>query len=99
VLEAIRARGVEPEIVLYVENPPSEREIKSVLKEAGMTARELLRRNGTPYDDLGLDNPKFTDAQLVALMHKHPLLIQRPVVKTKKGVRLCRPAEKLDEIL
>jgi arsenate reductase len=99
VLEAIRARGVEPEIVLYVENPPGEREIKSVLKEAGMTARELLRRNGTPYDDLGLDNPKFTDAQLVALMHKHPLLIQRPVVKTKKGVRLCRPAEKLDEIL
>ena len=99
VLEKIRAKGIEPEIVLYVDNPPSEREIKSTLKDLGLKPRELLRRNGTPYDELGLDDPKFSDAELVALMHQHPLLIQRPVVKTDKGTRLCRPPEKLDEIL
>jgi arsenate reductase len=99
VLDTIRARGVEPKIVLYVETPPSEREIKTVLKSAGLSPRELLRRNGTPYDELGLDNPKFTDAALIAAMHEHPLLIQRPVVITPKGTRLCRPPERVEELL
>ncbi|HVG50542.1 MAG TPA: arsenate reductase (glutaredoxin) [Xanthobacteraceae bacterium] len=99
VLEAIRSHGIEPKIVLYVETPPSEQDIKAVLKDTGLSTRELLRRNGTPYDELGLDDPKFTDAKLVALMHKHPLLIQRPVVSTKKGTRLCRPPERVEEIL
>jgi arsenate reductase (glutaredoxin) len=99
VLEQIRARGVEPTIVHYVDAPPSEREIKTVLRAAGLSARELLRRNGTPYDELGLGDPKLPDATLIALMHKHPLLIQRPVVTTPKGTRLCRPAERLNEIL
>ena len=92
VLEAIRARGVEPRIVLYAETPPSERDIKTVLKDAGMSARDLLRRKGTPYDELRLDNPKLTDAALIAAMHEHPLLIERPVVIAPKGTRLCRPA-------
>lgn len=99
VLEAIRAHGIEPKIVLYAETPPSEREIKNVLKTAGLTPRELLRRKGTPYDELGLDNPKIADEKLIAQMHKHPLLIERPVVITTKGTRLCRPPERLEDIL
>ena len=99
VLEQIRDRGIEPNVVHYLETPPSEREIKSVLKAAGLSARDLLRRNGTPYDELGLDNPRLTDTALIAAMHKHPILIERPVVATPKGTRLCRPAERLNEIL
>ena len=99
VLDAIRVRGVAPKIVLYAETPPSEREIKAVLKDAGLSPRDLLRRKGTPYDDLHLANPKLTDAALIAAMHKHPLLIERPVVIAPKGTRLCRPPDRLDEIL
>jgi arsenate reductase len=99
VLAAIRAKGIEPEIVEYLEDPPSAAEIRAVLKKAGMSARELLRRRGTPYDELGLDKPKWTDADLVAAMAKHPLLIERPVVRTRKGTRLCRPPDRLAEIL
>ena len=99
VLDAIHARGVEPRIVLYAQSPPSEREIKSVLKAAGLAARDLLRRKGTPYEELRLDNPRLTDADLIAAMHEHPLLIERPVVITSKGARLCRPPERVDEIL
>jgi arsenate reductase len=98
-LAAIRAKGIEPNIVHYVTEPPSEAEIKTVLKEAGMTARELLRRRGTPYDELGLDNPKFSDDELIALMHQHPILIERPVVRTDRGTRLCRPAEQVEALL
>lgn len=99
VLEMIRAKGVEPEVVDYQETPPSAAEITAVLKAMNMKPRDLLRRKNTPYDELGLDDPKLTDTQLVAAMAKHPLLIERPVVKTKKGVRLCRPSERLQEIL
>jgi arsenate reductase len=99
VLAAIRAEGIEPTIVEYVKNPPSAAEIKTALKAMGMRPRELLRRNGTPYDELGLDDPKHSDAALVDAMTKHPLLIQRPVVRTAKGTRLCRPSERLKEIL
>jgi arsenate reductase len=99
VLETIRASGVEPTIVDYVNTPPSADEIKAALKAMGMRPRELLRRKGTPYDDLGLDDPKLSDAELVAAMAEHPILIERPVVRTRKGTRLCRPAERLQEIL
>jgi arsenate reductase len=99
VLEMIRAGGVEPTIVEYVTNPPSAAEIKSALDAMGMSPRELLRRRGTPYDELGLDNPKRTDAELVAAMAEHPILIERPVVRTRKGTRLCRPAERVKDIL
>lgn len=99
VLDAIRHRGIDPRIVLYVEDPPSERDIRAVLRNTGLTPRELLRRKGTPYDELHLDNPKLTDAALIEAMHKHPLLIERPVVITDKGMRLCRPPERLEEIL
>ena len=62
-------------------------------------ALELLRRRGTPYDELGLDDPKLSDAELVAAMHEHPILIERPVVRTKKGTRVCRPAERVQDLL
>jgi arsenate reductase len=99
VLEMIRANGVEPTIVEYVKNPPSAAEINSALDAMGMSPRELLRRRGTPYDELDLDNPKRTDAELVAAMAAHPILIERPVVRTRKGTRLCRPAERVKDIL
>jgi arsenate reductase len=99
VLAAIRARGLEPNVVEYLKDPPSSAEIRSALKEMGIGPRELLRRRGTPYDDLGLGKPKWTDADLIAAMAKHPLLIERPVVRTRKGTRLCRPPDLLDEIL
>jgi arsenate reductase len=99
VLETIRKKGVEPKIVDYVKTPPSAAEIKTVLKEMGAKPRDLLRKRGTPYDALGLDDPKHADAQLIAAMAKHPILIERPVVRTRKGTRLCRPPERLKEIL
>jgi arsenate reductase (glutaredoxin) len=99
VLELIRARGVEPRIVDYVKSPPSAAQIKTVLAEMGMKPRELLRRRGTAFDALGLDDPKRTDAELIAAMAAHPILIERPVVRSQKGTRLCRPVERLKEIL
>ena len=99
VLDAIRRKGIEPAVVDYVKTPPSAAEIKTALKDMGMKPRELLRKRGTPYDALGLDNPKHTDAQLIAAMTKHPILIERPVVRSPKGTRLCRPPERVKEIL
>jgi arsenate reductase len=99
VLEMIRQKGVEPQIIEYVKTPPSGADIKTALKEMGLTARELLRRKGTPYDELGLDDPKLSDAALIAAMAKHPILIERPVVRSGKGSRLCRPPERVREIL
>jgi arsenate reductase (glutaredoxin) len=98
VLEKIRARGIEPRIIDYVKTPPSRAEIKAVLAEMGMTPRELLRRRGTPYDELGLDRVT-SDAALISAMAEHPILIERPVVRAKKGTRLCRPAERVEDIL
>lgn len=99
VLEMIRRAGVEPRIVDYINTPPTAAEIKTVLKEMGLKPRALLRRRGTPHDELGLDDDKLTDAALIAAMVKHPILIERPVVRSKKGSRLCRPPERVREIL
>jgi arsenate reductase (glutaredoxin) len=99
VLETIRKKGIEPQIIEYLKTPPSIAEIKAVLKEAGLKPRELLRRRGTPYQALGLDDPKRSDAQLIAAMAKHPILIERPVVRTEKGTWLCRPPERMKDIL
>src|SRR3954463_3434440 len=95
VLEMIRAKGVDPTVIDYQQTPPSADEIRAALKAMGMTPRDLLRRKGTPYDQLGLADPKLSDSELVAAMAKHPLLIERPVVQTRKGTRLCRPVERL----
>jgi arsenate reductase (glutaredoxin) len=99
VLGMIRERGIELVIVEYVKAPPSAADIKTVLKESGLAARELLRRRGTPYDELKLGDANKTDASLIAAMAEHPILIERPVVRTRKGTRLCRPPERVTEIL
>jgi len=98
-LALIRAKGIEPKVVEYLKNPPGAAEIRAVLKEMGIGPRELLRRRGTPYDNLDLINPRWTDSELVAAMAKHPMLIERPVVRTRRGTRLCRPADRLKDIL
>jgi arsenate reductase (glutaredoxin) len=99
VLAAIREAGVEPRVIEYLKAPPSRAELKSLLGRMGMTPRALLRRRGTPYDALGLDDPTQSDEALVDAMLAHPVLIERPIVVTERGVRLCRPVEKLAEIL
>ena len=99
VLGLIRASGVEPKIVDYVKAPPSVAAIGAALKAMEMGPRDLLRRRGTPYDELGLDDETLSDAALIEAMHAHPILIERPVVQSPKGARLCRPAERVADIL
>ena len=99
VLAAIRATGVEPRVVEYLKTPPGRTELQSLLSHMEMTPRALLRRRGTPYDELELDDPKLSDDSLIDAMLAHPILIERPIVVTSRGVRLCRPVEKLTEIL
>jgi arsenate reductase (glutaredoxin) len=98
VLAAIRAGGTEPRVVEYLKAPPSRVELQSLLERMGMAPRALLRRRGTPYEELGLDDPEKSDAALIEAMLAHPILIERPIVVTERGVRLCRPVEKLAEI-
>jgi arsenate reductase len=99
VLGIIRARGIEPEIVDYVNVPPSVVSIKSALKAMGMKPHDLLRRRGTPYDELDLGDSTLSDIALIEAMHTHPILIERPVVASPKGTRLCRPPEVVEELL
>ena len=98
-LAMIREKGIEPEVIEYVKNPPTAEKLKSMLKRMGMGIRDILRRNGTPYDELKLDDPSLSDEQLVEMVMKHPILMQRPIVETERGVRLCRPPEKVHEVL
>jgi arsenate reductase len=99
VLGIIRARGIEPEIVDYVNAPPSVASIKTALKAMDMRPRDLLRRRGTPYDELGLGDETLSDIALIETMHAHPILIERPVVESPKGTRLCRPPEVVEGLL
>ena len=99
VLDMIRAAGIEPVVIDYVKVPPSAADIRAVLKETGLKARDLLRRRGTPYDELGLADTALGEAALVKAMAEHPILIERPVVRSRKGARLCRPPERVREIL
>jgi arsenate reductase len=98
-LAMIRQSGEEPEIIEYLKTPPTRERLIELINAMGLTVRQLLRRKGTPYDELGLDDPKWTHDQLIDLMQKHPILINRPIVVAPKGVRLCRPSEVVLEIL
>lgn len=98
-LALIRATGIEPEVILYLETPPSREELVSLIQRMGISPRDLLREKGTPYAELGLGNPALTDDQLIDSMLKHPILINRPVVVGPKGVRLCRPSEEVLSVL
>jgi arsenate reductase (glutaredoxin) len=98
-LAMIRQSGMEPKVVEYLKNPPSRAEIKALLKGMGMKVREVLRQKGTPYDELDLGNEKWTDEQLLDFVEQYPILLNRPIVVTPLGVRLCRPSEVVLEIL
>lgn len=99
VLGLLQEAGEEPEIVEYLNTPPTRDELADLIARMGIAPRDLLRRRGTPYDELELDDAKWTDDQLIQLMTETPILIQRPIVVTSQGVRLCRPAETVHEIL
>jgi arsenate reductase (glutaredoxin) len=98
-LAMIRHSGEEPEIIKYLKTPPTRERLVELIKAMGLSVRQLLRRKGTPYEELGLDAPKWTDDELTELMLKYPILINRPIVVTPKGVLLCRPSEVVLEIL
>jgi len=98
-LAMIRASGEEPAIIEYLKTPPSRETLVGLLSDMGLAPRDLIRRKGTPYDALDLDNPKWTDDELIDVMLAHPILINRPIVVTPLGTRLCRPSESVLAIL
>ena len=99
VLALIRNAGIEPHVVEYLKTPPSRTMLESLIARADITPRALLRQKGTPYAELGLDDPSLDDAALVDAMMAHPILINRPLVVTPLGVKLCRPSEEVLAIL
>ncbi|MGD0632806.1 MAG: arsenate reductase (glutaredoxin) [Beijerinckiaceae bacterium] len=98
-LALIRNAGVEPHVIEYLKTPPSRELLKQLIARMGITPRGLLREKGTPFHELGLDNPALDDAALIDAMVAHPILINRPIVVTPKGVRLCRPSEAVIDLL
>lgn len=98
-LAMIRQSGEEPEIIEYLKTPPTREMLVDLMQCMGIGPRELLRQKGTPYADLDLGNPKWTDDQLIDFMMQHPILINRPIVVTPLGVKLCRPSEMVLDIL
>ena len=99
VLAMIRNSGEEPRIIEYLQTPPGRDELVELIRRMGITPRALLRRKGTPYDQLGLDDTKLGDEELIAHMCAEPILINRPIVVTPLGVKLCRPSETVLDIL
>ncbi len=93
VLAMIRNSGEEPTIIEYLKTPPDRATLEALIAAMGIPVRALLREKGTSYAELGLDDPKWTDAQLIDAMQRHPVLINRPIVVTPLGTRLCRPSE------
>ncbi|TPD93579.1 arsenate reductase (glutaredoxin) [Pantoea vagans] len=98
-LEMIRNSGNEPTIIYYLDTPPTQEELTRLISEMGISVRALLRKNVEPYEQLGLDEDKFSDAQLIDFMLQHPILINRPIVVSPLGTRLCRPSETVLDIL
>ena len=98
-LALIRNSGVEPEVVEYLKTPPSKERLQQLLADMGLGAHALLRQKGTPYDELGLADPKWTDDELLDFVVQHPILMNRAVVVTPLGAKLCRPSEAVLELL
>ncbi len=98
-LEMIRNSGTEPTVIHYLETPPSRAELVKLIADMGITVRALLRKNVEPFGALGLAEDRFTDKQLIDFMLQHPVLINRPIVVTPLGTRLCRPSEVVLDIL
>jgi arsenate reductase len=99
VLAMIRASGEQPVVIEYLKTPPTRERLKELIAAMGIPVRALLREKGTPYAELGLGDTKWSDDQLLDFMLTHPILINRPIVVTPKGVRLCRPSEAVLDIL
>ncbi|MBC3871720.1 arsenate reductase (glutaredoxin) [Undibacterium oligocarboniphilum] len=98
-LALIRNTGIEPDVIEYLTNPPSKGELVKLIAAMGISVRSLLRAKGTPYEELNLDNPKWSDDELLDFMMAHPILINRPIVVTSIGTRLCRPSEAVLDVL
>jgi arsenate reductase len=98
-LAMIRNAGIEPHVIEYLKTPPSRTMVKQLIARMGISTRALLREKGTPFAELGLGDPNLTDEQLLDAMLAHPILINRPIVVTPKGVRLCRPSEEVLDLL
>ena len=98
-LAMIRQSGEEPQVIEYLKTPPSRQTLLALIAAMGITPRDLLRRKGTPYEALGLDDAKWSDDEIVDFMMAHPILINRPIVATPLGTRLCRPSEAVLDIL
>jgi arsenate reductase (glutaredoxin) len=99
VLAMIRKSGEEPVVIEYLKNPPCRERLKELIQAMGIRVRALLREKGTPYAELKLGDPKWSDEQLLDFMLAHPILINRPIVVTPKGVKLCRPSETVLDLL
>ncbi|MGX0964454.1 arsenate reductase [Bradyrhizobium japonicum] len=98
-LAMIRTAGIEPHVIEYLKTPPSRALLQQLIARMGISVREAVRENAAPYAELGLDNPALTDEQLLDAMMAHPILINRPIVVTPRGVRLCRPSERVLDLL
>ena len=98
-LEIIRERGVEPTVIEYLADPPDRDELAKLVERLGLGVRDLLRRRGTPYEELGLDDPNLSDKTLLDTIARHPALMERPVVVTDRGAKICRPAEVVNTLL
>ena len=99
VLALIRNSGEEPNVIEYLKTPPDRETLQRLITDMGAPMRAVLREKGTPYAELGLDDPKWSDEQLIGFMLQHPILINRPIVVTPLGTRLCRPSEAVLDIL
>lgn len=98
-LALIRNAGIEPVVIEYLKTPPDRATLEALIAKMAVPVRAVIREKGTPYAELGLDDPKWTDAQLIDFMLQHPILINRPIVVTELGARLCRPSEAVLDIL
>jgi arsenate reductase len=98
-LALLRHAGIEPVVIEYLKAPPSKSMLKALVQAMGISVRDLLRRKGTPYDELHLDDPKWTDDELLDFIVRHPILMNRPIVVTARGSKLCRPSEAVLELL
>jgi len=98
-LAILRHAGIEPTVVEYLKTPPDRATLLRLLADAGLTPRQAVRQKGTPFQELGLDDPSVDDAAIVEAMLTHPILINRPFVVTERGTRLCRPSERVLEII
>jgi arsenate reductase len=92
-LALIRHAGIEPEVVEYLQSPPSKEQLRQLLRDMDLSVREVLREKGTPFQELDLGNPKWSDDELLDFIGRHPILVNRPIVRTPLGTRLCRPSE------